>query len=57
MLYTLYDSFNVLVEGGAKEFKKQVWSNKYERENFRKLGWDLLFLALFGFLFNCVFGE
>lgn len=52
MMYTLYDSFNVLVEGGAKEFKKQVWDNKYEQENFRKLGWDLFFLALFGFLFS-----
>lgn len=55
--YTLKDSWHVLSESGFsyKEFKKNVLDYKCNRDNFRKLATELLFLAILSALFGFVF--
>lgn len=59
IFYTLKDTLSVLKKDGfnLEKFKEEIWENEWDRQNFRKLGTDALFLLLLGILFGKLLSE
>jgi hypothetical protein len=63
ILYTLSRSGRMIFGNdesflkGWSKFKNEIWSNKYEKDNLKKLFYDVLFWMLLSFLFGVILKD